>query len=111
MRTICKNAARDNIRKISQHLGAASEETAAEILENTAEKRPTPEQQVLFFETHAGVLGKLDDTDRALLRLMLEGYNLREIDKRTGLTYSALATRIHRFRGVLRKHLKRKGLF
>lgn len=49
-------------------------------------------------ETVDDLMACLDDDDRALLQMKLDGFNNDDLAMLTGLSYAAVATRLHRIR-------------
>jgi RNA polymerase sigma factor (sigma-70 family) len=52
----------------------------------------------------------LSSPERRLLRMLIDGYTVREIADKLGISYGATAIRVMRLRGKLRKSLICKGL-
>ena len=67
----------------------------------------TPEDIVQTLEVlNKGILAKLDNNDQALVKLLLDGYTLREIAQQLEIDYSTAGVRVHRLRERLRNLLK-----
>lgn len=56
------------------------------------------------------ILGELQQGDRELLNLLLQGFTTKEIADRLGLQYSNASVRLHRLRMHLRKFLSTKEI-
>jgi len=73
--------------------------------------RPGPEQSLLYSDAQRAVARaflKLDETQRTLLVLRIEGYDLGEIQDITGIQREVLRARLHRARGSLARHLEQQ---
>ena len=68
----------------------------------------TPEDLVIAQETLNEFMNQLNETDRTMLSLSMDGYGLTEIADRLGLSYSNAGVRLHRSRERLRKFLRKK---
>jgi RNA polymerase sigma-70 factor, ECF subfamily len=70
---------------------------------------PGPEEFLLRSDSEAALVRAyllLEDTQRTLLVLRAEGYNLTEIEAITGLPKEVLRARLHRARRSLARHLE-----
>jgi RNA polymerase sigma-70 factor (ECF subfamily) len=102
LRTVCRNAALDMLKS----LGQSSEQGE---LADSRVSEETPEDVVIAQETLDEFMNQLDESDREMLRLSIEGYDLAEIADRLGLSYSNAGVRLHRSRERLRNYLKTRG--
>jgi hypothetical protein len=87
-------------------LGQSSEQGE---LADSRVSEETPEDVVIAQETLDEFMNQLDESDREMLRLSIEGYDLAEIADRLGLSYSNAGVRLHRSRERLRNYLKTRG--
>lgn len=72
---------------------------------------PGPEDLLLLSEAQRAVARaflKLDETQRMLLVLRIEGYGLAEIEGITGIGREVLRARLHRARNSLARHLEKQ---
>ena len=58
-------------------------------------------------ETVDGLMACLDDDDRALLQMKLDGFNNDDLAMLTGLSYAAVATRLHRIRRRMAEYARK----
>lgn len=73
--------------------------------------QPGPEESLLYSDTQralARAFLELDETQRTLLVLRVEGYDLGEIESITGIGREALRARLHRARRSLARHLEQQ---
>ena len=63
---------------------------------------------LMLHELHA-LIHQLDPPDRQLMLLYLEGFDAASIGEITGLSTSNVATRIHRLKRVIAKHVRHGG--
>ena len=99
LRTVCGNAARDMLKSVAE----SAEQSEVEDIRVSEE---TPEDLVIAQETLNEFMNQLNETDREMLSLSMEGYNLAEIADRLALSYSNAGVRLHRSRELLRNYLK-----
>jgi hypothetical protein len=78
-------------------------------LEETRVLKETPEDVVIAQQTLNEFMNQLDEIDRAMLSMSMEGYDLAEIAARLGLSYSNRGVRLHRSRERLRNYLKKRN--
>jgi RNA polymerase sigma factor (sigma-70 family) len=102
LRAVCRNAARDALKDLAAGSVAAEEVK----LEEIRVSEETPEDLVLAQETLNEFMNQLDESDRQMLSLSMEGYDLGEIADRLALSYSNAGVRLHRSRERLRNYLK-----
>lgn len=72
---------------------------------------PEPEASLLLSDAQRSVARaflKLDETQRTLLVLRIEGYDLAEIEDITGIGREVLRARLHRARSSLARHLEQQ---
>jgi RNA polymerase sigma factor (sigma-70 family) len=106
LRTVCGNAARDMLKDSAAESIIESAEGGER--EQTRVLTETPEDVVIAQETLNKFMNQLNETDREILSLSMEGYDLAEIANQLGLSYSNAGVRLHRSRGRLRSHLKKR---
>lgn len=70
------------------------------LLEVAGETQSRPEELILL---HA-FIEKLDQMNKALILLYLDGYGYREIAGTIGITETNVATKINRLRNVMKRH-------
>jgi RNA polymerase sigma-70 factor (ECF subfamily) len=73
--------------------------------------QPGPEESMLHSDTQRAIeraFLKLEETQRTLLVLRLEGYDLGEIEAITGIHKEVLRARLHRARNSLARHLEQQ---
>jgi len=58
-------------------------------------------------ETVDDLMACLDDDDRALLQMKLDGFNNDDLAMLTGLSYAAVATRLHRIRRRMAEYARK----
>jgi RNA polymerase sigma factor (sigma-70 family) len=104
LRTVCGNAARDMLKDLSAESVVESAEGGEP--EQTRVSKETPEDLVIAQETLNEFMNQLDESDREMLRLSMEGYDLGEIADRLGFSYTNAGVRLHRSRERLRNYLK-----
>ncbi len=80
-------------------------------LEETRVSAETPEDLAIAQETLNDFMNQLDEADREMLRLSMEGYDLAEIADRLALSYRNAGVRLHRTREQLRNYLKMRVKF
>ena len=102
LKAVCRNAALDMLKSV----GRSSEQGE---LADSRVSEETPEDVVIAQETLNDFLNQLDESDREMLHLSMEGYDLAEIADRLGLSYSNAGVRLHRSRERLRSYLKTSG--
>jgi RNA polymerase sigma factor (sigma-70 family) len=105
LKAVCRNVACDMLKDSS----------AESIVENTGDGKlearvleETPENLVIAQETRNEFMNQLNETDREVLSLSMDGYDLAEIADRLGLSYSNAGVRLHRSRERLRNYLRKK---
>ena len=97
LRTICKNVARNYLSEtykrseIELHL-----EEKNEIFFKEEEERMTAIERVL---------NSLDEPEKQLIRLAIDGYSMQEIAQKTEWSYSNTAIRLYRLRKKIRNYL------
>lgn len=102
LRAVCRNAALDMLKSVGQ----SSEQGE---LTDSRVSEETPEDVVIAQEILDEFMNQLDQSDREMLHLSMEGYDLAEIADRLGLSYSNAGVRLHRSRERLRNYLKTTG--
>ncbi len=102
LRAVCRNAALDMLKSVGQ----SSEQGE---LADSRVSEETPEDVVIAQEILDEFMNQLDQSDREMLHLSMEGYDLAEIADRLGLSYSNAGVRLHRSRERLRNYLKTTG--
>lgn len=102
LRAVCRNAALDMLKSVGQ----SSEQGE---LADSRVSEETPEDVVIAQEILDEFMNQLDQSDRQMLHLSMEGYDLAEIADRLGLSYSNVGVRLHRSRERLRNYLKTRG--
>ena len=111
VRRVAENTANDYLRRV---LGVQSVETALSDLERWHDEVPAPpterEGTVELRDLLDGARRSLPSVDGEILSLVIEGRNLSEIAKATGLSYANAGVRLHRLRKRLRKLLIHSGL-
>lgn len=107
LRTVCGNAARDMLKDSAAASLVECPESGEP--EETQVSEETPEDVVIAQETLNQFMNQLDESDREMLHLSMEGYDLAEIADRLGLSYSNAGVRLHRSRERLRSYLKTRG--
>lgn len=73
--------------------------------------RPGPEEAMLHSDAQRAIeraFLQLEETQRTLLVLRLEGYDLGEIESITGIHRQVLRARLHRARSSLARHLEQQ---
>jgi RNA polymerase sigma factor (sigma-70 family) len=109
LKAVCRRVARDDLTRLARHTGHASFEELESVREFPA-TTPTPEEQFAALEMEGELAKELNENEKVLLQLLLEGYGVSEIQERLGLPYSAVGVRIFRLREKLAKYMKDKGL-
>lgn len=107
LKTVSGNAARDMLKGLATESVAESAESSE--LEETRVFQETPEDTFIAQEILNEFLNQLDQGDREMLRLSMDGYDLAEIADRLDLSYSNAGVRLHRSRERLRNYLKTRG--
>lgn len=102
LKAVCRNAACDMLKSVGQ-----SPEQGE--LADSGVSEETPEHVVIAREILDEFMNQLDQSDREMLHLSMEGYDLAEIADRLGLSYSNAGVRLHRSRERLRNYLKTTG--
>src|SRR5579885_974263 len=105
LKAVCRNIACDMLKDSSSE--AVVENTRDGELEARVSEE-TPEDVVIAQETLNEFMSQLNETDREMLSLSIDGYDLKEIADRLGLSYSNAGVRLHRLRERLRNDLKKK---
>jgi len=91
-------------RQRSPFIAAASEQHARRVVSDA----PGPEELLQQADSEGALqraFMRLDDTQRTLLSLRAEGYDLAEIETITGLAREVLRMRLHRARRTLAQYL------
>lgn len=102
---MCRNVVHSFL-KAARHREVSLEEVPLEVLASPdAELVRRVEADDLVRELSA----QLGPEDRRLLRLILEGYGIKEIARRSGLGYSAAGVRVFRLRRKLAAILRREA--
>jgi RNA polymerase sigma factor (sigma-70 family) len=104
LRAVCRNAARDALKDLAA--GSVVDSAEEVKLERIRVSKETPEDFVIAQETLNEFMNQLDESDRQVLSLSMEGYDLGEIADRLALSYSNTGVRLHRSRERLRNYLK-----
>src|SRR5919197_84136 len=107
LRTVCRNAARDALKDLAAESVVESAEAGG--LGGGQVSGGTPEDLVIVQETLNEFMNQLDESDREMLSLSMEGYDLAEIADRLALSYPNAGVRLHRARERLRNYLKTRG--
>lgn len=102
---ICRNVAIDFLSQMARTSEVLAAEPTAELPGSDIETI-TPELIAMLRQQLRDVLSDLDDPDRHIVQLLIEGFSIAEIASQTGMTYSAVATRLHRIRRRTRNPLK-----
>jgi len=107
LKAVCRSVARDDLTRLARHTGHTSlAELEAELPSRTA----TPEQDLVAIELEEDLMQQLNDSERNLLKLLVEGYGVSEIREKLGLSYSAVGVRVFRLREKLSNYLITKKL-
>lgn len=107
VRSVCWNVSRDYLSQILRRREDLSSDEQDEMLSELVVTATTPEDIVQTLEVlNKGILAKLDNNDQALVKLLLDGYTLREIAQQLEIDYSTAGVRVHRLRERLRNLLK-----
>jgi RNA polymerase sigma factor (sigma-70 family) len=104
LRAVCRNAARDMLKDLAAESGIENAEDGE--LEAIRVSAETPEDLAIAQETLIDFMNQLDEADREMLRLSMEGYDQAEIADRLALSYRNAGVRLHRTRERLRNYLK-----
>jgi RNA polymerase sigma-70 factor, ECF subfamily len=94
-------------RKRSQHVPLDEADAASPLVSGM----PGPEASLLLSDAQRAVAQaflKLDEMQRTLLVLRIEGYDLGEIEAITGVNREVLRARLHRARNSLARHLEQQ---
>jgi RNA polymerase sigma-70 factor, ECF subfamily len=94
-------------RKRSQLVPLDEADAASPLVSNL----PGPEGSMMLSDAQRSVARaflKLDETQRTLLVLRVEGYDLGEIEAITGIQREVLRARLHRARNSLARHLEQQ---
>jgi RNA polymerase sigma factor (sigma-70 family) len=107
LKAVCRRVARDDLIRLARHTGHASlAELEAELPSLTA----TPEQDLVAIELEEELMQQLNESERELLKLLIEGYGVSEICEKLDLSYSAVGVRVFRLREKLSNYLTTKKL-
>ena len=102
--TLCRNVSRNYMRKLGLR-----KISLAHLRENLPKSSvDDPHYEMEAKELLDLLASRLEHGDREILRLLFEGYSLRDIVESTGLTYANTAVRIHRMRKGLNEFLQEK---
>jgi|HubBroStandDraft_4_1064222.scaffolds.fasta_scaffold147239_2 RNA polymerase sigma factor (sigma-70 family) len=107
LRAICLNSARDVLRKLTPELESRDN---MDVFPSRRGSPGTPEEAVLADQLQDDLLSQLDELDRQLVGLLVEGYTLNEIASALGMSYSNAGVRLHRLRKSLGKYMKIKDV-
>jgi RNA polymerase sigma factor (sigma-70 family) len=110
------SAARDALKDLAAGSVVDSLEEV-KLEEIRVSSQETPEDLVIARETLNEFMNQLDESDRQMLSLSIEGYDLGEIADRLALSYSNVGVRLHRSRerlvgvgiAIARDPLRRSG--
>jgi RNA polymerase sigma-70 factor (ECF subfamily) len=69
-------------------------------------REPTPDQAAVLAETVESLLGRLDQDERTMMELSLQGFSTQEISEQTGRAERS----VRRLRERVRKHLERQQM-
>ena len=101
LKAVCANAARDMLKSVAEPAEQGE-------LVDIRVSEETPEDIVIAQETLNEFMNQLDEGDREILSLSMDGYDLAEIADRLGLSYSNAGVRLHRSRERLRNYLRKR---
>jgi RNA polymerase sigma-70 factor (ECF subfamily) len=107
LRAVCRNAARDAL-KDSAAESVVVESAEEGVLDKIRVSEETPEDLLIAQETLTEFMNQLDESDREMLRLSMEGHDLAEIADRLAWSYPNVGVRLHRARERLRDYLKKR---
>ena len=102
---ICRNVALDFLSQLARTPEVLTPEPHAESPDSHVET-VTPELIAVLRQQLRELLSELNEPDRHIVQLLMEGFSIAEIATQTGMTYSTVATRLHRLRRRVRNPLK-----
>lgn len=102
---VCRNVAVDFLSKFARTSETVTPGPHGESPDSEVEP-VTPELIAMLREQLRGLLSELDSPDRQIVQLLIEGLSISEIAVQTGMTYSTVATRLHRMRRRIHNPLK-----
>jgi RNA polymerase sigma factor (sigma-70 family) len=108
LKAVCRNAARDALKDLTAEALVESAEEGE--LEEIRVSEETPENLISARETLNEFRQQLDESDRKMLNLLIEGFDLPEIADRLTLSYSNAGVRVHRLRERLRNYSKTREM-
>ena len=108
LRAVCRNAARDALKHLAAEAVVESAEEGE--LEEIRVSEETPENLISARETLNEFRQQLDESDRKMVNLLIEGFDLPEIADRLALSYQNAGVRLHRLRERLQNYLKTREM-
>ena|ERR1700694_4693051 len=102
---ICRNVAVDFLSKFVRTSEIVTPEPHRESPGSEVESL-TPETIAMLRQQLRQLLSELNGPDRQIVDLLIEGFSISEIAIQTGMTYSTVATRLHRMRRRIHNPLK-----
>lgn len=95
------------VRRVADSVIARLLEEAPERYVQLTEPLADDDRDERLRETVDGLMACLDDDDRALLQMKLDGFNNDDLAMLTGLSYAAVATRLHRIRRRMAEYARK----
>jgi len=93
-------------RDMAREEGAARGSENVPSWQTAVGREPTPDQAAVLAETVEVLLGRLDQHERTMMELSLQGFSTQEISEQTGRAERS----VRRLRERVRKHLERQQL-
>lgn len=103
---VCRNVTRDYLRRLFH----SSKQTNTMWDETQTEGAPREPNQAILSLQAAEMFELLEERDRLLLKMVVDGFDLREVSEKLGITYGNAAVRLHRIRNRLRNYMTQKHL-
>jgi RNA polymerase sigma factor (sigma-70 family) len=106
LRTICRNTSRTYFKTLSDRLGYSSSgfEKGADL----SAEGIMPDDALELSELTASLHENLSESERKVLVLLIQGYDLGEVAQKLAISYSAAGVRVHRLRQKLLASLGRR---
>jgi RNA polymerase sigma factor (sigma-70 family) len=102
---MCRNVAVDFLSQLARTSEIVTPEPYAESPGSGVETI-NPELIEVLRQQLREVLSELNEPDRRIVQLLIDGFSITEIAAQTGMSYSTVATRLHRMRRRSRNKLK-----
>jgi RNA polymerase sigma factor (sigma-70 family) len=105
----CRNVVRDYLRWHIPRDRVVTSSNSEELLESPS-MDAAADADIVAAERLSGLADALEEKERILLHLLIEGYGLEEIAERLNVSYTNAGVRVHRLRVKLRNLMMDNGM-